>query len=112
MPKRKKQVSGRWLSEGDAVIIFRGTGQVVNHARILDKRFRVRTPDLGTIAVDTRNIMSIVYKNLPTYPTDVLRTLGGTELNGVILNDPITVKAEDLGGTVEIRKAKIISIIW
>ena len=112
MRKRRKKASGRWLNDGDAVIIFRNTGQVINHARVLDKRFRIETPDVGTITVATDNVMSIVFKNLPTYPTDVLRTLGGTELNGTILNDPIKVKAEDLGGTLEIRKARIISIIW
>ena len=110
--RKSRKSTGRWLNEGDAVIIFRDTGQVINHARILDRKFRIETPDLGTIAVDTDSIMSIVFKNLPTYPTDVLRTLGGTELNGNILDDPIRVKAPDLGGTVEIRKAKIISIIW
>ena len=67
---------------------------------------------LDLVNVDTDRIMSIVFKNLPTYPIDVLRTLGGTELNGTILNDLIRVQAQDLGGTVEIRKAKIISIIW
>ena len=110
--RKSRKSTGRWLNEGDAVIIFRNTGQVINHARILDRKFRIETPDLGTIAVGTDRIMSIVFKNLPTYPTDVLRTLGGTELNGTILNDLIRVQAQDLGGTVEIRKAKIISIIW
>jgi hypothetical protein len=111
MGKRRK-TAGRWLSDGNAVIIFRKTGQVVNHARILDRTFRIETADLGTVAVSTDNLSSIVFKNLPSYPTDVLRTLGGTELNGRILNDPIRVKAEDLGGTIKIRKARVISIIW
>jgi hypothetical protein len=111
MGTRRKQ-AGRWLSDGDAVIIFRNTGQVINHARVLDRKVRIATADLGTLAIPTESISSIVFKNLPTYPTDVLRTLGGTELNGRVLNDPIRVKADDLGGTVEIRKARIISIIW
>ena len=100
------------MNDGDAVVIFRNTGQVLNHAKVKVKKFRIETPDLGTLSVSSDNIMSIVFKNLPTYPTDVLRTLGGSEFNGNILNDPIRIEAEDLGGSQDIAKAKIISIIW
>jgi hypothetical protein len=53
-----------------------------------------------------------VYKNLPTFPTDVLRTLGGSEFNGDILNDPVRIDSEELGGEKPVAKAKLISIIF
>lgn len=110
MPKRTE--SGRWLNDDEAVIIFRNTGQVINHASIVDKTFKIDTPDLGTLTFKTAQLKSIVFKNLPTYPTDVLHTLSGSEFNGTIENDPITVDAEDLGGRVQIASSKIVSIIW
>ena len=108
----KLKAGKKWLNDNDAVVIFRNTGQVLNHAKILEKTFRIETPDLGTLTIKTANIMSIVFKNLPTFPTDVLRTLGGSEFNGNILNDPIRIEAEDLGGVAKVDKARIISIIW
>jgi hypothetical protein len=112
MAKERQRSTGRWLLDGEAVIIFRNTGQVVNHARVLEKSFRVQTPDLGTLTVKTAQVKTIVYKNLPAYPTDMLRTVGSSEFNGEILNDPIQVEAADLGGVARIAKAKIASIIW
>lgn len=55
---------------------------------------------------------TIVYKNLPSYPTDMLRTINSSEFNGVVLNDPVEMESDDLGGVVQVRKAKILSIIW
>ena len=103
---------GHSFPDGTAVIILRNTGQVINKARVLDKTFRIDTPDLGVIAIDTSKIKTIVYKNLPSYQTDMLRTINSSEFNGDILNDPVTVEAEDFDGKVKIAKAKIISIIW
>jgi hypothetical protein len=45
-------------------------------------------------------------------PTDVLRTLGGSEFNGDLLNDPVCIDSEELGGKVPVAKAKLISIIF
>jgi hypothetical protein len=42
----------------------------------------------------------------------VLRTVNGSEFNGVVLNDPIKVNADDLGGNARLPKAKVLSIIW
>jgi hypothetical protein len=104
--------AAKWLNDGRAVVIFRNTGQVLNGARIREKSFKVETPDLGTLTIKTDAIASIVYKNLPTFPTDVLRTLGGSEFNGEILNDPVRIDAEELGGEMPVAKAKLISIIF
>ena len=84
----------------------------MNNVTVLEKSFSVQTDDLGVLKIPTANVKTIVYKNLPSYPTDMLRTLGSSEFNGPVLNDPIKVKSEDLGGTVSIAKAKIISIVW
>ncbi len=111
-PRTASAPKGRWFAQDYAVIIFRDTGQVVNRARVLEESFRVDTPDMGVVTVRTDRIKTIVYKNLPAYPTDMLRTLGASEINGVVVNDPVHVEADDLGGQIAIPKAKIISIVW
>jgi hypothetical protein len=109
MAKPKK---GKFLLEGHSLIIMRNTGQVINHATILEKSFTIDTPDLGTIPVKTVNIQTIIFKNLPTFPVDVIRTVGGTEFNGTITTDPIRVEAEDLGGKKDLPAAKVLSIMF
>jgi hypothetical protein len=91
MAKPKK---GKFLLEGHSLIIMRNTGQVINHATILEKSFTIDTPDLGTI------------------PVNVIRTVGGTEFNGTITTDPIRVEAEDLGGKKDLPAAKVLSIMF
>jgi len=104
--------SGKFLTNGVAIVILRNSGQVITHATVLDKRFEVKTVDLGTLTFTLAQIQSIVFKNLPTFPTDVLRTVGGSEINGEVLNDPVTVDAEDLGGEADIARSKILSIVF
>jgi len=104
--------SGKFLTKGVAILILRNSGQVITHATVMDQTFRVKTVDLGTLTFKLAQIQSIVYKNLPTYRTDVLRTVGGSEINGEVLNDPVTVDAEDLGGEAEIARSKILSIVF
>jgi hypothetical protein len=103
---------GRSFEGGTAVIIMRDTGQVINKATVLEKVFRIDTPDLGVLKIKTEAIKTIVYKNLPSYPTDLLRTINSSEFNGSILNDPIRVDSEDLGGTSSLARSKVLSIIW
>ncbi len=91
---------------------MRGTGQVLNQVTILERAFQVDTPDLGVLSVLTPRIKTIVYKNLPSYPADMLRTINGTEFNGVVQNDPVRMQSADLDGVVSVSKAKILSIIW
>ena len=109
---RARRLAGRSFAGNTAVIILRGTGQVINRATVQDRTFRIETPDLGVLTIDTNKIKTIVYKNLPAYPTDMLRTINASEFNGDILNDPVTVTAEDLGGKVKLPRAKLLSIIW
>jgi len=111
MTKATRLYPGKWLLGGKAVIILR-TGQMVIEATILEKSFQLETPDLGTLTFKTAQVQRIIYKNSPTYQTDQLRTVKGSEFDGVVLNDPIRVEAEDLGGKTSIAKSKIISIIW
>ena len=112
MVKSKRASAGKFLADGHAIIILRNTGQAVTHVTVREKSFQVETPDLGTLTFKIPQIQSIVYKNLPTFPTDVLRTVGGSEINGNIVNDPVRVDAEDLGGEVDIAKAKLLSIVF
>jgi hypothetical protein len=109
---RRQRLLGRSFPTETAIIILRDTGQVLNRVDVLEKRFSIKTPDLGVLKIETRKVRSIVYRNLPTYPTDVLRTVNGSEFNGVVLNDPIKVNADDLGGNARLPRAKVLSIIW
>jgi hypothetical protein len=104
--------AGKSFKGWTAVVIFRKTGQVLNKVTVLDKAFKVETPDLGTLTFKTTQIKTIVYKNLPTYPTDMLKTVGGSEINGTIANDPVRMTSPDLGGAASIAKASLLSIIW
>ena len=103
---------GHSFSNNTAVVILRSNGQVLNNVTVLDKVFRVEIPDLKVLAVPTGKVKTIVYKNLPSYATDMLRTVNSSEFNGVVLNDPIKVKSDDLGGIVSLPKANVLSIIW
>ena len=96
----------------DALIFMRNTGQIINHAMILNESFRIETADLGIVTIKTADVKTIIYQNLPSYPTDMLRTNGASEYNGNVLEDPIRVESADLGGQAAIAKAKILSIVW
>jgi hypothetical protein len=110
MAKRAK--SGHWFGGGgNAVVVLRKTGQVLNNVVVKNPTFAIVTPDLGPRVFKTTRLKTIVYKNLPAYPTDMLRLLDGTELNGRITDDPVTIATLDLG-EVAIPKANILSIIW
>lgn len=108
----RRRAIGRSFAGGTAVIIMRDTGQVINNATVLEQAFRIDTPDLGVVNIKTRAIKTIVYKNLPSYQTDMLRTINSSEFNGRVLNDPIRVDAEDLGGKASLPRSKVLSIIW
>ncbi len=109
--KKAPRLIGHSFFNNTAVVILR-SGLTVNSVTVLEKSFRVETPDLGVLDVPTKNIKTIVYKNLPSYPTDMLRTVKSSEFNGPILNDPIKMKSADLGGTLSVPKSKVLSIIW
>ena len=85
---------------------------MLNNVTIFEKSFRIETPDVGVIEVPTNRVKTIVYKNAPSYQTDMLRTINSSEFNGVVLNDPVAMASDDLGGTVSLAKGKILSIIW
>lgn len=101
---------GHSFADETAVVILR-SGDVLTQAEVLEKNFRIETPDFGELSLPRKQIKTIIYKNLPTYPTDFVKTMSGSEFTGVVLNDPVKVSTEDTG-TVSIAKAKIISIIW
>jgi hypothetical protein len=113
MPKSPKRVRiGRSFAGGTAVIIMRDTGQVINKATVLEKAFQIATPDLGRLKIKTGAIKTIVYQNPPSYPTDMIRTVNSSEFNGRVLNDPIRVDSDDLGGKASLARSKVLSIIW
>jgi hypothetical protein len=113
MAKSTKRLPvGRSFAGGTAVIIMRDTGQVINKVTVLEKTFRIATPDLGRLKIKTEAIKTIVYKNLPSYPTDMIRTVNSSEFNGRVLNNPIKVETDDLGGKASLARSKVLSIIW
>lgn len=99
------------VEAGTAVVVLRDTGQVLNDVTVLEPAFRIKTPDLGTVTIPTSRVKTIIYRNLTTYPTDMLRTFNGTEYNGDVLNEPVRVRTADLGETA-LAKSLLLSIIW
>ena len=107
----KKNESGKFFADGRAVVLLR-SGQVITNAKVMEKSFRIATADLGTLTFKVPQISMIVYKNLPNFPTDWLRTIGGSELNGDVLNDSVHLHAADFGEPLAIAKAKIAHITF
>ena len=103
---------GHWFGgNGNAVLILKNSGQVLSHVQVMDEDISLVMPDLGRHEFKTSRVKTVVFKHLPTYPTDMLRLLDGTELHGEITNDPITVYTEDLG-EIRVPKSNILTIIW
>ena len=106
------KTKGHWFGgSGNAVVILRKAGQVLNNVVVENATFSIETEDLGTRTFKTERLKTLIFKNLPSYPTDMLRLLDGTELNGVITDDPVTIRTADLDA-IAIAKANVLSIIW
>jgi len=111
-PTRRRGQGGQSSAARTAVVIFRDTGQVLNDVTVLDKAFTVEIPDGEPVEVPTPKVKTIVYKNLPAYQTDMLRTISGSEFNGVVLNETVTFQAKGLAKPVSYPKEKLLSIVW
>lgn len=107
---------GPSTDRGKCVVIMRathGASQMYRDVTILDREFQI---DVGEpverrkVAAD--RIKTIVFKSLPTYATDMLRTVSGTELNGSVVNDSIHFRSDDFEEPITVPTAAVISIIW
>jgi hypothetical protein len=91
---------------------MRDTGQTMNDVAVLEPEFVIDTVDLGRVTVPAKRIKTIVFKNLPAYPTDMIHSLNGSELNGTIVTDPIRLRSDDLPDLTSVPTAKVLSIVW
>src|SRR4030095_5404152 len=107
---RAMKKTGHSFADQTAVMILR-SGGVLTQVSVLEKTFSIDTPDFGVLDLPRKQIKTIIYKNLPTYPPDFVKTMSGSELTGSVLNDPVRVSTADTG-TISIAKSKIISIVW
>jgi len=99
------------LDQSKALIVLR-QGNAIDQATILEKEFRINIEELGEIAVPTSLVKTVILKNLPSAPLDVIRFLKGNEISGTVLNDPIHAESEEVGGAIDIPLAKILSIVF
>ena len=94
-----------------ALIMLR-KGNAIDQAAVLNKEFSIDTEDLGKLKVPTRLIKTIILKNLPTFPLDVIRLLKGNEMSGTVLTDPVRIESEEVGGKIDVALSKILSIVF
>lgn len=94
---------------GDALIVLR-MGNAIE-GKVLEKFFTIDTGDLEPLKVPTAQLASIIMKNLPNFPLDVMRFPNGYEISGVVLTDPVRVKSKQVG-KVTIELEKILSILF
>ena len=94
-----------------ALIMLR-KGNAIDQATVLNKEFSIDTEDLGKLKVPTRLIKTIILKNLPTFPLDVIRLLKGNEMSGTVLTDPVRIESEEVGGKIDVALSKILSIVF
>jgi hypothetical protein len=104
--------TGHWFEGEKCLVVMRGTGQTMNDVMVLEPEFVIDTPDLGRVTVPAKRIKTIVFKNLPAYPTDMIHSLNGSELNGTVLTDPIRRRSEEFPDLKAIPTAKVPSIVW
>ena len=94
-----------------ALIMLR-KGNAIDQAAVLNMEFSIDTEDLGKLKVPTRLIKTIILKNLPTFPLDVIRLLKGNEMSGTVLTDPVRIESEEVGGKIDVALSKILSIVF
>jgi hypothetical protein len=111
-PARRRRQGGQSSAARTALVVLRDKGHVLNEATVLERSFTIEIPDGGPVEVLTSKVKTIVYKNLPCYPTDMLRTISGSEFNGVIVNDSVTFKVKDVEKPMSFGKETLASIMW
>ena len=104
--------TGHWFGGEKCLVVLRDTGQTMNDVTVLEPEFVIDTPDLGRVTAPTKRIKTIVFKNLPAYPTDMIHSLNGSELNGTVVTDPIRLRSEDFPELTSVPTAKVLSIVW
>ena len=103
--------AGNRFDQSKALVVLR-LGNAIDQAKVLNKEFNINTEDLGTLKVPTKLIKTIILKNLPTFPLDVIRLLKGNEISGEVLTDPVRLDSEEVGGKIDVALAKILSIVF
>ena len=94
-----------------ALIMLR-KGNAIDQATVLNTEFSIDTEDLGPLKVPTHLVKTVILKNLPMFPLDVIRMLKGNEMSGTVLTDPIHIESEEVGGKIDVPLSKILSIVF
>lgn len=102
---------GTRVDQTKALIVLR-KGNAVDQAEVLEKSFAIDTEELGVIKVPTELIKTVILKNPPLFPLDVIRMLKGNEISGTVLTDPVHIDSEEVGGKITIPLAKILAIVF
>jgi hypothetical protein len=99
------------MTKFKALVILR-KGNAIDQASVLNTAFSIDTEELGTLKVPTHLIKTIILKDIPTFPLDVIRLLKGNEMSGRVLTDPVHIDSEEVGGKMDIPLSKILSIVF
>ena len=102
---------GRAFDQSKALVVLR-KGNAIDQAKILDKKFSITTDELGALNIPTNQIFTIIMKNDPQFPLDVIRLNHGNEISGTITTDPVHAKSPEVGGNITIALAEILYIIF
>jgi hypothetical protein len=94
-----------------SLIVLR-KGNAIGKAKVLNKDFTIDTADLGPMKIQAKLIETIILKNLPLYPLDMIRLSGGNEISGTVTTDPVRIDSKQLAGPMDIPIGKILSILF
>jgi hypothetical protein len=103
--------AGAKFDQAKALVVLR-KGNAIDQAKVLEKHFTIETEELGEVNVPTKLIKTIILKNGALFPLDVIRMLKGNEISGTVKTDPVRLDSEEVGGTIDLPLAKILSIVF
>ena len=104
----RKAVSLARAVQGTSLVVLR-RGNAIGKAKVLNKTFTISIEEIGPLTLKTNVIETIILKNLPLFPLDVIRT-GGNEISGTVTTDPVRIDSPQVGGKIDIPLAKILTI--
>lgn len=94
---------------GNALVVLRQGNAI--EGKVLNKSFVIEVDDLGELEFPANELTTIIMKNLPTFPLDVIRFPSGNEISGTVKTDPLIVKISK-GKKLTIALAKVLSILF
>ena len=105
---RKPSVVLTRRAPGTSLVVLR-RGSAIGRVTVLNKEFSIETEDVGTLRIKTKAINTIVLKNGPLFPLDVVRLRSG-DISGTVTTDPVKIESDQIGGKKDIPLAQILTI--